>query len=178
MPENPEITPHWTTDEGFTQLVKTTRDQFVRQASNKVGPNHAEDITQEALLRTWRVRETAKTDNPTAYIGRAIITVAIDHHKLSANNRTQPYDSEDLPHIPNEEDPARTAVAELLSSLFKTHPDSAHILLAVDAFGTPLNQYAKDQGIPDGTAKARLHRARKRLREQLKREAANEQEKH
>jgi RNA polymerase sigma-70 factor, ECF subfamily len=128
-----------------------------------------DDIVQEALLRAWRKRGQCRAvDDPLPWLGRIAHNEGRRYWERSGREDLRP---EPEPEPPGERpvDWAagvldREAVADALASL----GDAERLVVEL--------RYGEDQthaaiagrlGMPVGTVKARLHRARRRLKEVL-----------
>jgi RNA polymerase sigma factor (sigma-70 family) len=126
-----------------------------------------DDIVQETLLRAWRKRGQCRTaDDPLPWVGRIAHNEGRRYRARSGREDLRPEPE------PGAERPADFAAAVL---------DRAAMAGALDSLGDGERlvvelRYGQDQthqaiagqlGMPVGTVKARLHRARHRLKEAL-----------
>jgi RNA polymerase sigma-70 factor (ECF subfamily) len=142
--------------------------QCLREARRIASPEDAADIAQEALIRVWRSLRTAKTpDHPSAWLrtivrreamrqrARTGVVISLDEHGDLADRAA----SKRLEVLDLQVD-VRRAVRSL------TPQDRKLLALRyVDDLTQPAVALAL--GIPEGTAKVRLHRARGRLQRVL-----------
>ena len=144
-------------------------------------PEDAEDLTQETFLRAFRA--LGRYD-PTRPFGAWLHTIAarlcIDHHRRNRAkliSLTQPeegtsgeertIDLEDPGDLPDEV-AARSELAERLEALVaELPPDSRAAILLRHQQDLPYEEIARVLGVPLGTIKARIHRARIMLKEKL-----------
>jgi len=144
-------------------------------------PEDAEDLTQETFLRAFRA--LGRYD-PTRPFGAWLHTIAarlcIDHHRRNRAkliSLTQPeegtsgeertIDLEDPGDLPDEV-AARSELAERLEALVaQLPPDSRAAILLRHQQDLPYEEIARVLGVPLGTIKARIHRARIMLKEKL-----------
>lgn len=127
----------------------------------------AEDVVQEALLRGWRSRAGCRTPgHPLGWM----LTITRNEALRRVSQRPAVLTGE----LPDQEDPhAVAALDDLPGQLdveraLATLPEADRMLVEL-RYSRDLTQSAVAErlGIPEGTAKVRLHRVRQRLREQL-----------
>jgi RNA polymerase sigma-70 factor, ECF subfamily len=131
-----------------------------RYASN---PSEAEDIAQDALLRAWRRRSTLReAERRTQWLAAIVRNEAFRQHA-----RTRPDPVGILETQDGAEDAQVVATVERadLQAALKTLSVRERELLAL-RYNEDLTQtaIARRLGVPVGTAKVWLHRARKKLR--------------
>jgi RNA polymerase sigma-70 factor (ECF subfamily) len=132
-----------------------------RYASN---PSEAEDIAQDALLRAWRRRSTLRdSERRNQWLATIVRNEAFRQH---ARSRPDPTATIELQE--GVEDEAVLAAVELadLHAALDVLSDRDRRLLEM-RYEEDLTQatIASRLGIPEGTVKVRLHRARNRLRQ-------------
>jgi RNA polymerase sigma-70 factor (ECF subfamily) len=131
-----------------------------RYASN---PSEAEDIAQDALLRAWRRRSTLRDpDRRNQWLAAIVRNEAFRQHA-----RVRPNLSATIELREGEEDERVLAAVELadLHAAMAALSDRDRQLLEL-RYEEDLTQaaIADRLGIPEGTVKVRLHRARNKLR--------------
>jgi RNA polymerase sigma-70 factor (ECF subfamily) len=131
-----------------------------RYASN---PSEAEDIAQDALLRAWRRRSTLRDANRrTQWLAAIVRNEAFREHA-----RVRPDPTAEIEVYEGAEDERVVATVEQadLRAALKRLNDRDRRLLEM-RYREDLTQaaIADRLGIPEGTVKVRLHRARNRLR--------------
>jgi len=142
--------------------------QCLREARRIAPPADAADIAQEALIRAWKSLRTAPApDHPAAWLRTIVRREAIRHHARNGvltsldehGDLTDREASKRLEVLDLQVD-VRRAVRSL------TPQDRKLLALRyVDDLTQPAVALAL--GIPEGTAKVRLHRARGRLQQVL-----------
>jgi RNA polymerase sigma-70 factor (ECF subfamily) len=133
-------------------------------------PQEAEEMTQEAFVRAW---ERLDTFQQPGHFGAWIKRVAVNL-TISAR-RTRARQGEPLPLFEDYAvtgdalaDPNAGARVDLEKAIGAL-PDGARTVFVLhDIHGYRHREIAEMTGIAQGTAKAQLHRARKRLRELLR----------
>ena len=122
----------------------------------------AEDLVQETIARAWRSRATFDPDRgaPEAWLLRIAFRAFLDHR--DARQPTHPLDPPPTAQAPGpaEHAAAKEQTTELLQRLSEVERD---ILLRFHSNGEPIASIARALGLPPGTIKSHLHRARARL---------------
>ncbi len=131
-----------------------------RYASN---PSEAEDIAQDALLRAWRRRSTLReADRRNQWLSTIVRNEAFRQH-----SRVRPDPTSEIETYEGAEDAQVVATVERadLHAALKRLNERDRQLLEL-RYGEDLTQsaIARRLGIPEGTVKVRLHRARDKLR--------------
>jgi RNA polymerase sigma-70 factor, ECF subfamily len=131
-----------------------------RYASN---PSEAEDIAQDALLRAWRRRSTLReADRRNQWLATIVRNEAFRQHA-----RVRPDPTSTIETYEGAEDAQVVATVERadLHAALKRLSDKDRQLLEL-RYAEDLTQsaIARRLGIPEGTVKVRLHRARNKLR--------------
>jgi RNA polymerase sigma-70 factor (ECF subfamily) len=131
-----------------------------RYASN---PSEAEDIAQDALLRAWRRRSTLReADRRNQWLATIVRNEAFRQHA-----RVRPDPTSTIETQEGVEDAQVVATVERadLHAALQRLSDRDRQLLEL-RYGEDLTQsaIARRLGIPEGTVKVRLHRARNKLR--------------
>jgi RNA polymerase sigma-70 factor, ECF subfamily len=131
-----------------------------RYASNR---SEAEDIAQDALLRAWRRRSTLRN----AERRDQWLATIVRNEAFRTHARVRPDLSESIEYFEGAEDDRMLDTVERadLHAALQRLSDRDRKLLAM-RYGEDLTQaaIARRLGIPEGTVKVRLHRARNKLR--------------
>jgi RNA polymerase sigma-70 factor, ECF subfamily len=131
-----------------------------RYASN---PSEAEDIAQDALLRAWRRRSTLRdSERRNQWLATIVRNEAFRQHA-----RVRPDPTATIEFSEGAEDERVLAAVELadIHAALRLLSERDRRLLEMK-YEEDLTQamIARRLGIPEGTVKVRLHRARNRLR--------------
>jgi RNA polymerase sigma-70 factor (ECF subfamily) len=128
-------------------------------------PHDAEDAAQEAAIRAWRQRDACRrTDDPGPWVRQIARREAL---RLTARRRPAALEAGEVPapgEHPAEGLHERIDVQRALRTLDE---GDRTVLVARYALDLKQRTIAEALGIPEGTAKVRLHRARARLRDAL-----------
>jgi RNA polymerase sigma factor (sigma-70 family) len=139
----------------------------VRSARRYVSGGAAEDVAHEALLRAWRNRFTCRQpDNPWPWLRQIVHNEALRHLANVAASEAEPADSEvgnDDRRLEQVLD--RLSFASTISTLPRTERSLLRMYYELDMSVASL---ATLLGVPEGAVKVRLHRARSRLRANLR----------
>ena len=119
-----------------------------------------DDLLQEAVARALRHGPLTDLDRPLAYLRRTMTNLAANHNRSRGRERRA--------HLRLvEEDPPNAQYPSDLADLDRLEPvDRAAVYLA-DVEGLPLAEVAAALGIRGPAARARVSRARRRLRTAL-----------
>jgi RNA polymerase sigma-70 factor (ECF subfamily) len=131
-----------------------------RYASN---PSEAEDIAQDALLRAWRRRSTLRdSERRNQWLATIVRNEAFRQH---ARVRPDPTSSIEFSEGAEDEHVlAAVELADLHAALSLLSERDRQLLEMKYEEDLTQGMIARRLGIPEGTVKVRLHRARNRLR--------------
>jgi RNA polymerase sigma-70 factor, ECF subfamily len=144
-------------EDGFDTFARRSWGRLYAQAFVLTGSRElAEDLTQEALLRAWKHWDRiAGYDDPEGWTRRVLHNLCIGSWRRARPRRW----------ASNHE---RVASAELpeqhlqLAQAMRSLPGKqARALLLHDGLGMSVVETARDLGVPEGTVKSWLSRARK-----------------
>ncbi len=130
----------------------------------------AEDVLQEAcVIGLRKLEQFDATSNFTAWMGRIVRLVALNHLRTRGRRPVRTEDPEVIDRIP------RAAVApghheldgELASALEALKPMARTCLLLRTLHDMDYREISEMLGIPEGTAMSHVHRARAQLRRRL-----------
>jgi|Tabmets5t2r1_1033131.scaffolds.fasta_scaffold00475_4 RNA polymerase sigma-70 factor, ECF subfamily len=160
----------------FEELVELYRRDVHRVAARIVGPDEADDVTQDAFLRAFNKLDTFRGESFRAWLLRIAHNRALN---VVARRTPEPVDpveqqgrQED--EAPRRQDPARSLEdserrARLASKLEQLRPAHRSVLVLRDLEGFSYEEIAEITDSPLGSVKGRLHRAREELIEILRR---------
>jgi RNA polymerase sigma-70 factor (ECF subfamily) len=137
-------------------------------------PDAAEEAAQRALIRAWRRRRTCRQpEQPGGWLARIARNEALRHLALERRRRETALDERALVAGGAPIEPFEQLLADLdLDRLFASLPASDRELARLRYVDDLTHsQVAERLGVPEGTAKVRLHRMRRRLRQTLERQA-------
>jgi RNA polymerase sigma-70 factor (ECF subfamily) len=155
--------------EAFASLAADSVDVCYRLASRILrDPHRAQDATQQALLLAWRdlprLRDPERFD---AWLYRLVVNTcyaeARSERRWVARVRALPTDTATEPDV------ARSVADrdELEGAFRKLTPEQRAVVVLHHHLGYPVTEIAATLGIPDGTARSRLHYAVRQLRAAL-----------
>jgi RNA polymerase sigma-70 factor (ECF subfamily) len=117
----------------------------------------AQDLTQEALLRAWkRWDKVVVYENPEAWTRKVLHNLCIDSWRKHRQRSRHPQVELDSPpdrEIPNDH-------YELAQAMRSLPGGQARALLLHDGLGMTVKETAAEIGVPEGTVKSWLSRAR------------------
>lgn len=131
-----------------------------RYASN---PSEAEDIAQDALLRAWRKRSTLRE----ADRRKQWLAAIVRHEAFRQHARVRPDPTPTIEFQEGAEDQGVLAAVELAplhAALLRLSQRERELLELRYEKDLTQAAIADKLGIPEGTVKVRLHRARNKLR--------------
>jgi len=164
--------------DAFEQLVLATSPATYGLALRLVGNEHdARDVMQDVYLRAFRSLRRFRGDSSfTTWLHRITVNCAATHlerrRKASHDQLDDFGDWAVLIDERSERDPEAAASTaddrERLVSALAALPDQLRMVVVLrDVYDLPHRDIARELGISQAAAKVRLHRARRRLREQL-----------
>lgn len=163
----------------FERLLRPHFDRLYRLAWRLCGQkSQAEDLFQELLIKAYgKLDELAKIDEPGSWLSRVMYNLFIDERRRFARQRLHTVAEGDLSGdgiagLSGSEDPVldnerRERIEALDTALAQLSEEHRTVVLLHDTEGYKITEIQELTGIPVGTVKSRLHRARARLREIL-----------
>lgn len=154
-------------------------DRLYRLAWHLAGQKaEAEDLFQELLIKAYvKVDELAKIEEPGSWLSRIMYNLFIDERRRFTRRRLQTVEEaqlagEGLAAFAGNDDPLRDTqqrdkIRALDAALSQLSDEHRLVVLLHDTEGYKLKEIQSLIGVPVGTIKSRLHRARARLREIL-----------
>jgi RNA polymerase sigma-70 factor, ECF subfamily len=149
----------------FEDLVRAHQADVYRLALHLVrDPPTAEDVTQEAFVHAYRsLRRFRGGSKFSTWLFRITRNCAVDAIRRRERRRTYELAAQE-PEAPVEEPSLRLALEQAIGSLA---PDVREPFVLIEVLGLSYEEAAVVLGIPRGTIKSRMHRARKALVEAL-----------
>ncbi len=163
----------------FERLVRPHFDRLYRLAWRLAGNKaDAEDLFQELLIRAFgKLDELVNIDQPGPWLCRVMYNLFVDDRRRSARRRMHTVEEgrlagDGLAGLPGPDDPVYDnqrieALQRLDTALAKLSDEHRLVVLLHDTEGYKLTEIQDLTGLPVGTIKSRLHRARARLRDIL-----------
>ena len=163
----------------FERLVRPHLDRLYRLAWRLTGRKaEAEDLFQELLIKAYqKLDDLVEIDEPGSWLSRVMYNLFIDEQRRFARRRMhlveegqlagdglQGFAGNDSPVADNERLERMQRLDAALGQLSDEH---RVVVLLHDTEGYKLAEIEEVTGVPVGTVKSRLHRARARLREIL-----------
>ncbi|WP_432456691.1 SigE family RNA polymerase sigma factor [Cellulomonas iranensis] len=151
-----------THDDEFTAFMAASSPELLRTAWLLVGdPHRAEELTQQALVRTYAAWSRVRGGNPAAYARRTLVNLRTDTWRRRRREvLTAP---DDLPETPaaagGTED--RDEVARVLATLTARQ---RRVVVLRHLVGLTEQEVADDLGVSVGTVKSTASRALASLR--------------
>jgi RNA polymerase sigma-70 factor, ECF subfamily len=125
-------------------------------------PSEAEDIAQDALLRAWRRRSTLREpDRRQQWLATIVRNEAFRQH---ARVRPDPTELVENEGVEDARVVATVELADLRAALERLSEQDRDLLEMRYEDDLTQGAIARKLGIPEGTVKVRLHRARNKLR--------------
>ena len=160
--------------EAFDELVRLThRDAFglaVRLIGNE---EDAYDVVQDAYLRAYRSISRFRGDARfSTWLYRIVANCASTFNTRRGRQRTEVLMDDDVVEANPDNDPVQAAEAADLrhavdAAIQGLPPRLRSVIVLRDVYDLPHEAIAEELGISVSAAKVRLHRARRRLREQV-----------
>ncbi len=158
---------HVETDDRFAALVDRQSCFLFRVAYAVLRNAHdAEDAVQEAFLKLYRNRSWESMDNERAFLARTVWRIAVD--RLPNRSKDQPDSNTHSTGLNPEEAVIGADLNATVHRLIDSLPEELRQPLALSTV-EDLNsrQIAEVIGIPEGTVRTRLMRAREILKTKL-----------
>ena len=159
-------------ERAFRRLYDANVDRIYRLMYRMAGEEHlAKDFTQEAFLRAYRKLDQFRGDAKfSTWLHSIAVSVALNGIRKADRHRKREHALDDIPGS-LEAAPAKRAepgVRERIEAAVDQLPDIYRtVFLMHDLEGYGHGEIATSLGVAEGTSKARLSRARAKLREAL-----------
>ncbi len=163
----------------FERLVRPHFDRLYRLAWRLAGQKaEADDLFQELLIKAYgMLDDLVEIDDPGSWLSRVMYNLFIDEQRRFSRRRMRVVEEgqlsgEGLASFAGDENPATDheqleKIRRLDEALGQLSDDHRIVVMLHDTEGYKLSEIEELTGVPVGTVKSRLHRARARLREIL-----------
>jgi RNA polymerase sigma-70 factor (ECF subfamily) len=164
-------------EEAFEEAVMLHKDRVHAYATLMLrDASEAQDVAQEALVRLWEHRDRVRRQGARLWLMRTTRNLCIDRiRKLRVRSEVDEggavVESEADRSSPGPEKLTESGELGRMieSALASLSPRDRSVMIMREVQGMPYDEIATVLGVPLGTLKARLHRARERLRAKLSR---------
>jgi len=177
-----ELVARWQSgdERAFEELVKIHEQRVFRLLFRMMGNREeAEDVAQEAFLSLHRHGHRFRREARfSTFVYRVAANAALNRRRALGRNRNRVKELKvsqqagfDLPPAPRDpEDAAAGSEAQqrVQAALLELPEDLRVAILLYDIEGQSYQEVARVLGIPEGTVKSRIHRARNALRDLLR----------
>ena len=165
--------------QSFEILVRPHFDRLYRLAFRLTGRKaEAEDLFQELLIKAFgKLDDLVTIDEPGSWLSRVMYNLFVDEQRRFARRRMHTVEEGFLPgdgleglagtDNPEKNQQRLEQLGKLDAALAQLSDEHRLVVLLHDTEGYKLEEIHGLIGIPVGTVKSRLHRARARLREIL-----------
>lgn len=162
--------------EAFENAVMAHKDRVNAYASLMLrDTGEAQDVAQEALIRLWENRDKIGIHGARPWLMRTTHNLCIDRIRRR-RVRSEVDDGETVMLTQADSTPGPRQLAEsdqvgrlIQEALAALSPGDQAVVVMREIQGLPYDEIATALNVPLGTLKARLHRARDRLRSRLTR---------
>jgi len=144
------------------QVYRSYAVELTRYATGLVGPFDAADVVTDACLKAFSSRKWPEVTNRRAYLYRAVLSVATDHHRSTLSRRLR-----ELKTAPPESAPAQEIDIDVLNAVDRLSVQQRAAVLLTYWADLPADEVAGRMGISTGAVKRHLARARNHLEEWL-----------
>ena len=163
----------------FERVVRPHFDRLYRLAWRLTGTKaEAEDLFQELLVKAFGLLDDiVKLEDPGPWLCRVMYNLFVDQHRRFSRQRMHLVDEGHLPgegivDLAGNLDPVADSeriqrLKRLDTALKELSEEHRLVVLLHDTEGYKLSEIEEITGVPVGTIKSRLHRARARLRQIL-----------
>ena len=185
-----ELVARWQNGDAsaFEDLVRRHERRIFRMLLRMLGSREeAEDVTQEAFLSLHRHGHRFRREARfSTFLYRVAANAALNRRRTLGRSRgrvrelrTRQAAGDDLPAAPRDPENAAAgsqAQARVQEALMALPTDLRAAVVLYDIEGQSYQDIARTLGIPEGTVKSRIHRARSALRDRLRPFVAHERE--
>jgi RNA polymerase sigma-70 factor (ECF subfamily) len=144
------------------QVYRSYAVELTKYATGLVGPFDAADVVTDACLKAFSSRKWAEVGNQRAYLYRAVLSVATDHHRSTLSRRLR-----ELKTAERESTPAQEIDIDVLRAVERLSMQQRAAVLLTYWADLPVDAVANQMGVSTGAVKRHLARARRHLKESL-----------
>ncbi len=163
------------------QLFRTHYPAVVTFLARRVPLEDAKDLAADVFVEAWRQREQVVVDDERGWlpwlftVARRMASSWVETRLAedARNNRTGVSRPEDFTERIVEVDAANKMLSAAMKAMLRLGEEDREVLELCGLFGFSPAQAAITLGIPAGTVRVRLHRARQRLAEAVDGEVAS-----
>ncbi len=153
--------------DAFEQLLNRYQAKVFRMAlAYMKDPARAEDVTQEIFLKLWRaLPDYDRRASPGTWLYTIARNTCLSALRSDSYRKSRPLDTIDEPAVPA---PALFADTELARCLDQLSEIQRNVITLFYLQEKRIDEVARMLGMPEGTVKSHLHRARSVLFEIMK----------
>jgi len=144
------------------QVYRSYAVELTRYATGLVGPFDAADVVTDACLNAFSSRKWPEVTNPRAYLYRAVLSVATDHHRSTLSRRMR-----EMKTAGPESTQAQEIDIDVLRAVERLSMQQRAAVVLTYWGDLPVESVAAHMGVSSGSVKRHLARARKHLEEWL-----------
>lgn len=145
------------------QVYRSYAPELTKYATGLVGPFDAPDVVTDACLKAFNSKRWQEVANPRAYLYRAVLSVANDHHRSTLSRRLRELKAAG----PEALEPEQVDV-DVLKAVERLSIQQRSAVLLTYWADLSVDEVAERMGVSAGSVKRHLARARKRLEEWLR----------
>lgn len=151
-------------NQAFDRLLDEYRDKVFRLACSLLADRAAaEDATQEIFLKIWKALPDFRGDSAiSTWIYAIARNTCLTRRRMAAERRTYSLDEANAAEIPSHDPPAG-ADSDLRAAIGRLPEKYRRVLVLFYLEDRSYQQVALATGLPMGTVKTYLHRAKKEL---------------
>jgi len=163
-------------NQAFERLIEEYRDKVFRLACSLLGDEAAaEDATQETFLKIWKSLAGFRGESSVStWIYAIARNTCLTRRRVAAAQRTFSLDEANAGEIPSH-DAASGRASEVRAAIGRLPAKYARVLVLFYLEDRSYQQVALALGLPMGTVKTYLHRAKKELAQLLDAEAGRKE---
>ena len=156
------------------EAIAREHGRFLYSVAYRLSGNHddAQDLVQEVMVRVQRGLATYEPGNLEGWLARITTNTFLDDRRRRARRPETALGDEPDRFLPAAPSPDEALAAIVLpdhvqAAIAALAPDFRAALVLCDVVGLPYVEIAEQLGVPVGTVRSRIHRARAQLREKL-----------